>query len=228
MLEVRSSEQEIMDDLAISGEVVDQTLRELNTINRTLGGNQISISAFKKLVGTNKQVSLADLGCGGGDIMMDMAKWCQKKGIKSEFVGIDANQNIVNYAIQHTASFPEIGYQAINIFSDEFKNQQFDIIHCCLFVHHFSSDQLVGLFARLKAQARMGVIINDLHRHSLAYHSISLLTRLFSKSEMVRNDASVSVARGFKRKELVEILKQAGIKGYTLDWKWAFRWRLVF
>ncbi|WP_420317569.1 methyltransferase domain-containing protein [Ekhidna sp.] len=228
MLEHRSDETEIMDDLAISGEVVNQTLRELNTINRRLGGNQISISAFKNLVAGKNSIELVDLGCGGGDIMADMAKWSKKQGIKATFIGIDANENIVDYAQQNTSEYSEIAYQAINIFSDKFKNQTFDIIHCCLFVHHFTSDQLINLFAQFKKQARLGVIINDLHRHPLAYWSIGLLTSLFSKSEMVRNDATISVARGFRKKELIEILKGAEINEYRLEWKWAFRWKLIF
>lgn len=228
MLEQRSEETEIMDDLSISGEVVNQTLKELNTINRRLGGNKISVSAFKNLTKEMQKITLADLGCGGGDIMMKMSNWSRKKGIDASFVGIDANKNIVNYAIEHTRSHPEITYQAINIFSDDFKSQTFDIIHCCLFIHHFTSQQLVALFRQFRKQAKVGVIINDLHRHSLAYWSITLLTSLFSKSLMVRNDAAISVARGFNKKELIEILEKAGITEYSLSWKWAFRWKLIF
>ena len=81
MLEHRSDEIEIMDDLSISGEVINQTLRELNIINKLLGGNQISVSALKRLVKNEDKLKLADLGCGGGDIMVEMAKWSRKKGI---------------------------------------------------------------------------------------------------------------------------------------------------
>ncbi|WP_421763483.1 methyltransferase domain-containing protein [Ekhidna sp.] len=229
MLEYRSEEIEIMDDLTISGEVVDQTLRELNTINRRLGGNQISVSSYKKIASkANGNIMLADLGCGGGDIMVEMAKWSRKNDVKASFVGIDANENIVKYALRNTKRYSEITYQSINIFSDDFKKQKFDVIHCCLFVHHFTNDQLVSLFKQFSDQARIGVIINDLHRHPLAYWSIKLLTSLFSKSEMVKNDASVSVSRGFKKKELVSILKSAGIEEFRLKWKWAFRWELIF
>lgn len=228
MLRNRSEEIEIMDDLEISGEVVNQTLKELNTINRFLGGNKISVSAFKKMVKSMSEVSLADLGCGGGDILVEMANWARKKKTKATFRGIDANPHIVEYADQNTASYPEIQFRAINIFSEEFRKENVDIIHCCLFTHHFSEEELIQLFRQFKDQARIGVIINDLHRHPLAYWSIKLLTRLFSRSSMVQNDAAVSVARGFKRQELTQILDRSGIQDYHLSWKWAFRWKLVF
>ncbi len=228
MLENRSEEIEIMDDLKISGPVIAQTLRELNTINKWLGGNQISVSAFKKIALGKKSISLVDLGCGGGDIMKEMAQWARKKNIKANFVGIDANSNIIEYAKKNTVDFPEISYQAINIFSEDFQSQSFDLIHCCLFTHHFSNEELVQLFSQFKKQAREGVIINDLHRHPLAYWSIIALISLFSKSEMVKNDASVSVARSFRKSELRKILEEAAIEDYKLAWKWAFRWKLIF
>ncbi len=228
MFEERSNELEIMDDLSISGEVIDQTLRELNTINRTLGGNQISVSAFKKMIKDEASITLADLGCGGGDIMVEMARASKKLGVEAAFVGIDANEHIVTYAQNNTIDHEEISYQPINIFSDAFSQQEFDIIHCCLFIHHFTTEELIRLFKQFKHQARLGVIINDLHRHPLAYWSISMLTSLFSKSSMVKNDAAISVARGFKKKELQEILSAAGIDEFRLSWKWAFRWKLIF
>lgn len=228
MLEHRSDEIEIMDDLEISGPVVPQTLKELNTINKRLGGNAISISAFKKMARNRKSIRLVDLGCGGGDIMMEMAKWARKKKIDASFVGIDANPHIIQYAQENTSAFPEISYQAINIFSEEFKSQSFDIIHCCLFTHHFSDKELISLFKQFETHSELGVIINDLHRHPLAYWSIIVLISLFSKSEMVKNDASVSVARAFRRNELEHILKEADIEEYSLAWKWAFRWKLTF
>jgi hypothetical protein len=79
----------------------------------------------------------------------------------------------------------------------------------------------------LKHQVRIGIVINDIHRHWLAYYSIKLLTRLFSKSAMVKFDAPLSVLRAFSRQELSDILHQAGIRHFQLSWKWAFRWQAV-
>ncbi len=228
MLETRSEEIEIMDDLNISGPIISQTLKELNTINRTLGGNQISISAFKQLSKNKANITIADLGCGGGDIMVEMAKWAARTNKNASFVGIDANPHIIEYAKENTSEYKEISYESINIFSEQFQSKTYDIIHCCLFLHHFTNDQLIDLFKKFNKQARIGVIINDLHRHTLAYRSIQLLTKFFSQSEMVRNDAAVSVARGFKKNELLHILQEAGISSFKLSWKWAFRWKLIF
>ena len=75
--------------------------------------------------------------------------------------------------------------------------------------------------------AEKGFFIADLHRHPLAYYSIKLLTGLFSKSYLVKNDAPLSVLRGFSRKEWEALLAQPGIKNYSIRWKWAFRWLII-
>ncbi|MEL6626169.1 MAG: methyltransferase domain-containing protein [Bacteroidota bacterium] len=230
MLENRSTQAEIMDDLSCEGEVVSQTLRELNTINRFLGGNHLSIQGLEELTkGKENQIfTVADLGCGGGDILIKMAKWARKKGINMQFVGVDANPYITDYAQARCKDYPEISFQTLNVFESAFTKQQFDIIHSSLFTHHFDDQALTQLVAQFGRQARVGWIINDLHRHWLAYYSIMVLTRIFSRSKMVQFDSVVSVARGFKRKDWVQLFHQLQLNPTSIRWKWAFRWKIVY
>ncbi|MDQ3536980.1 MAG: methyltransferase domain-containing protein [Bacteroidota bacterium] len=231
MFENRSVETEIMDDLEGGGTDMDQALRELEIINMLLGGNHISINGLEILLkeyrNKGNSIRIADLGCGGGDILKLMAEWGRKKKLKLDLTGIDANPNIIKYAKNNSGNYPEINYQMVNIFSDDFRKQKFDIVHCCLFTHHFSDSELINLFSHLKTQANIGIIVNDLHRHWLAYYSIKIITRLASKSDMVKNDGPISVLRAFKKEEVKKILLNSGINDYLLKWKWAFRWQLI-
>lgn len=230
-LKQRSTDLEIMDDLDCHGEVVDQTLRELETINRLLGGDYVTIRGIARLLkGTpkDKVVTIADCGCGGGDLAVKIVQWGKKNGYSIRVEGIDANPHIIEFAKKNTASTPEVSYQVLDVFSDDFRKREYDIVVATLFVHHFSSDQLVGLFHSMSRQARRGVVINDIHRHPFAYHSIRLLTRYFSRSAMVKFDAPLSVRRAFIRGDLEDIMSKAKINKYTLRWLWAFRWQLIF
>ena len=227
----RSNSIEVMDDLTCSGEVVNQTLLELEIINKWLGGNAVTLSGLRALdlpgVLENGPLKIVDLGCGRGDMLKLLAIDFKKKNLKASFVGIDANPNITEFARINTKSFSEINFLTQDILSESFRVQQFDIVFATLFFHHFTSDQLVEIFRSLKKQTSVGIVINDLHRHWLAYYSIKVLTKLFSHSSMVKNDAPISVLRGFSKSELIEILQRAGIKRYSITWKWAFRWQLV-
>ncbi len=225
----RSYEEELMDDLESGGQVIDQTLKELETINRLLGGNQVTTNGLAKLLQNSKsEITIADLGCGGGDILKLVAKWAAKENIKIKMIGYDANPNIVAFARENCKAFSNIEFETKDIFSEEFKALEFDIILCTLFTHHFHDDALADIFQQFKSQAKIGVIINDLHRHWFAYHSIKILTKLFSKSEMVQYDGPLSVLRSFSRNDLESIMKKAQVEKYQLRWMWAFRWQLIF
>jgi 2-polyprenyl-3-methyl-5-hydroxy-6-metoxy-1,4-benzoquinol methylase len=224
----RSNEIEIMDDLTSSGHVIDQTLKELETINKWLGGNYVTINGIEKLITTStKELTIADLGCGGGDMLKLIANWSRKNNIKLKLIGIDANPNIIEFAKRNCIDFPEISFLSINIFDDAFKEMKFDIITATLFTHHFTDEELIILLNQFKSQCHLGLVINDLHRHWFAYYSIKCLTSLFSKSEMVKNDAAVSVMRSFRKTEITEILKSGRLKNFTIQWMWAFRWQII-
>ncbi len=220
-------EEEIMDDFNCDGAVVDQTLKELHLINTYLGGNKISTDGILELIknNTQPQYSIVDLGCGGGDTLTLFAQLGKRKHLDLQLTGIDANSYIVDYAIQNTDG--NYNFQALNIFSDDFKKQQFDIAHCSLFLHHFDEEEIVAFFEQLNQQCNIGILINDLHRHPISYYFTKWLLTAWSKSEMVKYDSVLSVAKSFTRKELKQYLAQAGITNYRLKWRWAFRWELV-
>jgi 2-polyprenyl-3-methyl-5-hydroxy-6-metoxy-1,4-benzoquinol methylase len=229
VLKNRSQDLEIMDDLLCTGEVVDQTLRELEIINRLLGGNSVTVQGIRLLLKTipSEEVSIADLGCGGGDILKKIADWAAQEKLSVRLTGVDANPGIISFAANNTKEYSNIQYEALNIFSEKFRQSKFDIVVATLFMHHFSNEELIDILKSLKNQARIGIVVNDIHRHWIAYHSIRLLTKFFSKSAMVRFDAPLSVLRAFNREELKSVLRSAGFERYRLRWKWAFRWQLV-
>src|SRR5688572_24171863 len=93
----RSNAIEVMDDLTCSGEVMNQTLVELEIINKWLGGNAVTLNGLHALLYSTASKSetliVADLGCGGGDMLKLLAAHFRKKDLNAAFVGIDANPN---------------------------------------------------------------------------------------------------------------------------------------
>jgi 2-polyprenyl-3-methyl-5-hydroxy-6-metoxy-1,4-benzoquinol methylase len=225
----RDHAKEILDDLHCEGEAVSQNLKELDIINALLGGNTISVTALKKVLASSpnkKKWKIADLGCGSGHLMLAMNKVLHKNKCEGAFTGFDANPFIVDYAQAHCAHDPAIHVVRNNVLTDSFP-EVYDIIHASLFLHHFTEDELVALLINLKQYTSTALIINDLHRHPLAYYAIKFLTGLFSKSYLVQHDAALSVAKGFKKAEWARILKRAGYTHYSIRWVWAFRHELI-
>jgi hypothetical protein len=105
-----------------------------------------------------------------------------------------------------------------------------DIVFSSLFCHHFDDASVPEILRWCAENSRLGFFINDLHRHPLAYYSIKWLTAAFSRSRLVRNDAPLSVAKGFSRRQWQSFV-DSGLAGSPLivdiSWAWAFRWLLV-
>jgi ubiquinone/menaquinone biosynthesis C-methylase UbiE len=222
----RSYQKELMDGDDISFADMAQTLKELNIVNTRLGGHAITIKGLKQLLKNKEPVTVCEIGCGGGDNLHALNKYCTNKNIPVNFIGIDMNPECIAFARQQ---YPQLPCQWIC--SDyavvKFGTQIPDIIFSSLFCHHFTNEQLVPMLRWLKQNTRLGFFINDLHRHWLAYYLIKYITKFFSKSYLVKNDACISVARGFTRNEWQQLFQQAGETQYRIHWKWAFRWLVV-
>jgi len=224
----RSYELELLDRDDHSFEAIKQNMQELDVINSWLGGHKITLCGIQFFLSTIKaqgSVLICEVGCGGGDNLRAVMNWCKKNSIKAEFIGIDLNPNCVNYA----RSRPEnAGIQFIcSDYSKVTFTKKPDVIFSSLFTHHFRDEAILEIFKWMGANSNYGFFINDLHRHPIAYYFIKFATQLFSKSSLVKNDAPLSVRRGFISGELRDLLTKASVKSYMLKWKWAFRWLII-
>jgi SAM-dependent methyltransferase len=224
--EQRSNEKEMLDRHDIPFEAIERNMQELDTINTWLGGHSITIDGLKKLLKDKRPVSIAEIGCGGGDNLAALCQYCRNSHVVVKLTGIDINPHCVSIARKKLPG-PEASFILSDFRRVSFGNDRPDIIFSSLFCHHFTDEQLVDMLTWMQSNARHGFFINDLQRHPVAWYSIRLLTRCFSRSWLVKNDAPLSVLRGFTRKEWERLLQQAGIRKYSLRWKWAFRWLLV-
>jgi 2-polyprenyl-3-methyl-5-hydroxy-6-metoxy-1,4-benzoquinol methylase len=225
-LHQRSTEKELMDGENIPMEAMEQTLKELNLINTRLGGHAITLQGLKQFISQKEPLVICEIGCGGGDNLFAIHKYCIKKKIPVTFIGIDMNIECISFAKKR---YPQLPCQWIC--SDyavvHFGDNKPDVVFSSLFCHHFRDDQLVPMLQWLKQNSKKGFFINDLQRHWLAWFLIKWLTRFFSKSYLVRNDACLSVARSFQKKDWEKLFRLAGINFYRVSWKWAFRWLVV-
>lgn len=230
MFKHRSYQKELLDEENIPRDLLYRNLRELELVNIWLGGLQITRAGFKYVLKERsekeEEIKLADIGCGGGDALRSMAKYARKRGLKSEFVGIDLKADCIDYAHKACKEFGSINFVQADYREAIRKDPEITHVHAALFCHHLDDEELIELF-RFCKQEKKTLIINDLQRHPFAYYSIWAITRLLRGSKLVKHDAPLSVLRGFKKKELRTYLEKAGIKSYYLRWKWAFRYLIV-
>jgi ubiquinone/menaquinone biosynthesis C-methylase UbiE len=228
-LRQRSYQKELLDRNDIPFEDIKRNMQELDFINTKLGGHDITLDGIVKLIKNqmhfNSRLTVVEIGCGGGDNLRAIRNWAEKIHLQTQLKGIDINPECIAYAerLKRNRGIEFV----VSDYKDVSFNEKPDIIFCSLFCHHFIEDEVVFMLRWMQQNSRIGFFINDLHRHWLAYYSIKLLTKIFSKSYLVKNDAPLSVQRGFTRKEWNAIFQEAGIRNFYCKWRWAFRWLIT-
>ncbi len=222
----RSYTKELLDGDGLPFTDIKRNMQELDFINRKLGGHDITLDGIVAIIQQaptfNKKLSILEIGCGGGDNLRAIKEWAAYTKTPVQLSGVDYNEECIAYArSQDRNSGIEFIRSDYRLVENQTKPA---IIFSSLFCHHFTDEELVFQLQWMKQNSTLGFFINDLHRHPLAYYSIKTLTALFSKSYLVKNDAPLSVQRGFKKQDWQRLFADAGIEDYHCRWRWAFRW----
>jgi 2-polyprenyl-3-methyl-5-hydroxy-6-metoxy-1,4-benzoquinol methylase len=226
----RTDDPEIMDDFALEGEILRDALDKIAKINQLLGGNKLTLQGIQNLinkVAQDKEVTIADIGCGNGDMLRSLADYASNNNLNFKLIGIDANQFTINHAKELSKHYPNIRYQCEDIFDEKFKDLKYDIVLCTLTLHHFKDNEIIKLLEVFYNNATIGIVINDLQRSAIAYRLFQGLCFVFRLNKMSKEDGLVSILRGFKKEELEVFSKKLQFKKYAIQWKWAFRYQWI-
>lgn len=187
-----------------------------------------------------REFSLLDVGTGGADVPLAVVASAARRGIRVRAVGVDSDPNVVLFAARtvsehlrhgplpvrpgiagqrttrpHGEALAGEGFAPLLVradaFSLPFADSAFDFVACSLFLHHFREEDAARLLAEFARVARRFVVVNDLARHLVPWAAIRFLGALFAESPMFRNDAPLSVLRGWTAAELLEIAAHAGL-----------------
>ena len=95
-------------------------------------------------------------------------------------------------------------------------------------MHHFKEAEIIGLFQKMRDDGVKSIVVNDLHRHWLAYSLFNLLCFVFRYPRVAWLDGSLSIRKGFIRSELKNLALAAQLTPIHISWKWAFRFQMIW
>jgi hypothetical protein len=195
---VRRLRPELLDDSPPEESV--RSLADLVRINRYLGGHEVLRKTFALLFKPGERFSMLDVGSASGD-----AGYV----IRDQFPA--ARIVSLDYRVHHLehAAPPRVAADAFHL---PVRSAAFDVVHCSLFLHHFTDRQIVDLLRGFSRAARRYVVVNDLERHLLAERFIPATRWLFGWHPITVHDASLSVAAAFKPAELRRLAELAGLE----------------
>jgi SAM-dependent methyltransferase len=227
-LRQRSTAPELMDAGDADAATFEACLRDLERINRWSGAYRITLRWLDQLLGARcpgRRLVLLDVGSGYGDMLRRISGWAGRRGIGLELIGVDLNPHAATAAARATPPGLPVRYLTADVF-DLPQTTRPDIVISALFAHHLEDARLIRFLAWMEERARLGWLINDLHRHALPYRIARWTPALLRMNRLVREDASVSVARSFKRRDWQRLLEAARVSGpaTTIAWRFPFRY----
>ncbi len=207
----------------ITPEAMDQPLPpyELNRALQALGrmhrysfssrmiARQIVQWAKRK---NRNEISLLDVGCGGGELTVAVQNRCTQAGLITKVVGQDINPT--------TAALAQKKYAAVASFFCSPATQivgTYDVIMSSLFLHHLTESDTVEFLHTMVGASRGMILAYDLRR-SIAGLGIAWAgSHLLSRSSVVRDDAIRSVRAAYTPDELYAIAKSAKLQDFHIN-----------
>lgn len=213
MFEKRATELERIDTGDYTPEEYATFLREIAFINRYLGdGRALKKSLLREIEEKDlPEFSVLDVGCGSGELLRMIAEFAAKSKRNASLTGIDINP--ISSATTRSASreFPEIASVQGDAFQLPFSDGTFDYAISSLFFHHLTDEQIPIVIKEMSRVSRREIFVIDLHRDPVAYVGYKLFCAVFRISELVRQDGSLSIRKGFRAGELSRFAAKAGL-----------------
>jgi 2-polyprenyl-3-methyl-5-hydroxy-6-metoxy-1,4-benzoquinol methylase len=224
----RAEARELMDDPTIGGHDLAESLVQLRRINWALGAAFPTLEGVEQLwrqVGRPAHLTLLDVGAGSGDGNRLLLRWASLRRVHLRITLLDLHAETCALAADYYRDEPRVRVQQGDL--HHLPPRSADIVTAALVLHHIPAPQLPEMLRTLARAARLGVVINDLHRHTLAWLGIRLLTRLFSRNRLIRHDAPLSVQRGFRPADFERLRALPDLRGLRYRWRPLFRYLIT-
>jgi 2-polyprenyl-3-methyl-5-hydroxy-6-metoxy-1,4-benzoquinol methylase len=216
----RANLPEVMDADGLDPATYAAVIADLARVNTITLARWPTIAWLRRQLPSRVGFTLLDVGFGHGDMLRAIARWLQGRGLHAELAGIDLNPR--SGPVAAAATDPSLGI-TYHSGRAEALGWQPDFIISSLVAHHMRDDELVAFIQWMERTARVGWLINDLHRHWLAWAGFRTLAFVFRWHPIVAHDGALSVRRAFTRAELEALLAAAGVQA-EIRWHFPFRW----
>jgi 2-polyprenyl-3-methyl-5-hydroxy-6-metoxy-1,4-benzoquinol methylase len=178
---------------------------------------------------SGRPLRILDLACGGGQVVVGLARRCAREGVALEACGVDLSPVAIDYASARAA---RAGVGGVTFASLDVARRPlpaaFDVVLCSLFLHHLSDEEAETLLRRMRDAARHLVVISDLRRTRLGYLFAWVGCRLLSRSRIFHVDGPRSVEAAFAMNEARHLAERAGLTGAHIVARWPQRFMLTW
>jgi len=224
----RAVAAELMDDFSIGGAELHEALRQLRQLNRIFVAASPTLYGVERLwkqANKPRSLTILDIGAGSGDVNRRLLKWAKTQGIELSIQLVDITEEACEEARLVFQKEPRVQIRQGDLFA--LADGCADIVTGTQFLHHFSEDELPDAVASMLKASRLGIVINDIHRHWVAWAAVWLTTRIISSNRYILHDGPLSVAKGFRAKDWKRLGQKLSNTAISYSWRPLFRYAVV-
>jgi 2-polyprenyl-3-methyl-5-hydroxy-6-metoxy-1,4-benzoquinol methylase len=202
----RSRQAEYFDTPGLSEAERAGAFRELDRINDVFRFSHPFVSRLPSWLGEKrcKNLNILDVGAGTGLLAEKLSAWARRRGWDWRFTNLDANP--VNLKSGNPTQ--TVTGSALQL---PFADGSFDLVVASQMTHHLTDEQVIRHWREGWRVTRDAMFICDLHRNAGLYAMLWFSLRLMRTSRNLREDALISVKRGFRRREWRKLVARAKI-----------------
>lgn len=173
--------------------------------NALMGGTRAVMHELEAVVSSLPQrATLLDVGTGMGDIPRRAREIAARHGITLDTIGLEAAEWLAAAGRSSTTAAVVGDGRSLPL-----ADHSVDVVICSQVLHHFFDDEAFALLRELDRVARTRVIVSDLVRSDLAIAGLWLFSFVLGFHPVSRHDGIMSIRRGFRPRELREIVRVA-------------------
>lgn len=225
---------ELMDQRSPDPARLEESLSDLAWLNRRLGGTSAVVGQAGHLLrGYGRgELSVLDVGAGGGDILVALGEWCASRRLSMRAVGLDRAIETIRIGRRRlggTGWRERVGWVVGDARDLPFPERAFDIAISSTTLHHLDPTDAVRALEEMARVSDWGLVVSDLRRSLLGYASAWLLAKtLWRRHEYTRHDGPASMRAAYTATEARELGAAAGLAADVVarpPFRWVLRWR---
>ena len=215
---------EQMDRPDCDDRLLDNTYRQFAVINRVLSGWQRLYAREIHTINPPepRPVTVLDIGSGGGDLAVMLARCAARDGKAIQITGIDPDPRATRFARQRPST-PGVEFREAHSGDLVHEGARFDVVISNHVLHHLAPGELRQLLADSEILATRKALHNDLVRSPAAFALFSVAALPFRQS-FIRADGLTSIRRSYRPAELAA----AAPPGWSVERPWAFHQVLTY
>jgi 2-polyprenyl-3-methyl-5-hydroxy-6-metoxy-1,4-benzoquinol methylase len=174
------------------------------------------------------RLRVLDVATGAGDLPLRLWHKARRANLQLDLHGIDISPHALEFARQRAeAAGAAIEFSPLDVLNAGLPHG-YDVVISSLFFHHLENHPAAALLLRMADVANHLVLVNDLRRSAASWLLAQAAARLFTASDVVHNDAPLSVRAALTVHEMRELASSVGLGAATVTQRWPCRFLLTW